>query len=238
MIAGFPHRYEDSLLYYALERLQRESTHNIIPSTFTLGGFPITRATKYLQPKCLAEQPDIVVVQFASSDLLVPIRRKNTHRSRSSPPTQGNAPANPPNLFHWLKWQLQGCIGDALKLPPITPPELYVETLNQLARTLLDHQVVPVVLSPFVFGAQRADRFARHCNEQLQELFAALPKAVYVDAYSELNRHPRWRMLLFDGYHLSLEGQRVVGEALFTRLKNIVKNQAWFPKPPNDFVCK
>jgi lysophospholipase L1-like esterase len=234
MIGGFPHQYEDSLLYHALERLRRESTHNILPSIYTLGGFPITRAAKYLQAKCLAVQPDIVVVQFATMDLIVPTRRKHDRHGGWVSSVQRKTSVNPPNLFDRLRWQLQGLVGDVLRLSPVTPPEVYVETLTQIARTLLDHQVVPVVLSPFVFGARRADRFARDCNRRLQQLLAALPNAVYVDAYSELNRHPRWRMLLSDGFHLSLEGQRMIGEVLFPCLKNIVENQAWFLKKSKD----
>jgi len=38
-------------------------------------------------------------------------------------------------------------------------------------------------------------------------------------------------MLLGDGTHLSLEGHKVVGGALFFRLKNVLENQAWIPKP-------
>jgi len=45
-----------------------------------------------------------------------------------------------------------------------------------------------------------------------------------------LDRQPRRRILLADGTHLSLEGQRVVGETLFPCLKKAVENQAWLPK--------
>jgi lysophospholipase L1-like esterase len=238
MIGGFPYGYEDSFFYHALERLRRESTHNIIPSIFTLGGFPITRAAKYLQPKCLTAQPDLVVLQFATCDLIVPTRRKSNPQGGWVSSSQRKTSVNLPNLLDWLRWYLQGLVGDVLRLSPITPPEVYVETMNQLARMVLDHQVVPVVLSPFVFGARRADRFAREVNGQLQRLLATLPNAVYVDAYSALNRYPRWRMLLHDGWHLSLEGHRVVAETLFTGLKNIVENQAWFLKISDGQICK
>jgi lysophospholipase L1-like esterase len=195
-----------------------------------MGGFTIARVPKHLEARCLAAHPDIVVLQFATSDLIVPIRRKYTFITT----VRRKVSVNPPNLVDRLKWQIQGLVGDGLRLSPVTPREVYLATMNLLARTLLEHQVVPVVLSPFVFGARRSDRFARDCAGRLQQSLAALPRAVYVDAYSALDRHPRWRMLLCDGSHLSLEGQRVVGEALYPCLKNIVENQAWFPKnsPP------
>jgi len=53
---------------------------------------------------------------------------------------------------------------------------------------------------------------------------AQIPKAVFVDAYTALNEHPRSRMLLRDGSHLSLEGQSVVADALFPHLKNLLDN--------------
>lgn len=69
MIGGFPHRYEDSCFHLAMERLRKESAHHLIPSIYTFGGFPVTRIPKHLAARCLAANPDIVVVQFASSDL-------------------------------------------------------------------------------------------------------------------------------------------------------------------------
>jgi lysophospholipase L1-like esterase len=106
--------------------------------------------------------------------------------------------------------------------------------MTQLARTLLANQVIPVILSPFIFGGGRSDRLARDCAGRLQQALAALPQAVYVDAYSEMDQHPRRRMLLADGSHLSLAGQRVVGEVLYPALKNLVDNQSWSLKktPP------
>lgn len=217
--------------HHALERLRRESAPNLIPSLFTLGGFTVTRVPKHVDSRCLAAHPDIVVLQFASTDLIVPIRRKR-HRDGSSAPVPHDPAAHPATGIDRLKWQLQELIGAALQLPPVTPPEIYLETMTALARTFLEHQIVPVVLSPFVFGGRRSDRIARDCAARLQQALAALPPAVYVDAYSALDRQPRHRMLLGDGVHLSLEGHQVVAAALFPILKNIVENQAWFLKNP------
>jgi lysophospholipase L1-like esterase len=230
MIGGFPHRSEDSCFHYAVEKLRKESAQNVIPSLFTMGGFPINRIPKHLEAKCLAADPDIVVVQFATSDLVVPIRRKFSRQSGSVTAASRSVSANPPTLFDRLKWQLHGLIGDALRLSPVTPPEVYLETMTKITRTLLEHQVVPVILSPFVFGGRRSDRIARNCSNRLQQAVAALPKAVFVDAYAALDQFPRRQMLLGDGTHLSIEGQKIVGEVLFLRLKNILDNQAWFQK--------
>lgn len=223
MIGGFPHRPEDSFFHLAIERLRKQTEINLIPSLFTMGGFPITRVPKHLKPRCLDAQPHIVLLQFGSSDLIVPLRRRN-HRV-SSLPVHRNVSTNLPVLVDRLKWNCQSLIGDGLRLEPVTPPNIYLETLNLLARTLVEHRVIPVVLSPFVFGGRRSDRIARDSSGRLQQLLNPIPTAVFVDAYAALDKHPHWRMLLSDGSHLSLEGHQVVAGALFPCLKKLIQTR-------------
>ena len=225
MIGGFPHRQEDSFFHLAIERLRKQTEINLVSSVFTLGGFPITRVPKHLHPRCLAANPDIVVLQFASSDLIVPLRKH--HHSGSSYPVHRKVSTNLPAFGDRLKWHCQSLIGDGLRLKPVTPPEIYLETMHSLVLTLVKHHVMPVVLSPFVFGGRRSDKIARDCGGRLQQIINSMPNAVYVDAYSALDRQPRWQMLLSDGSHLSLEGQKVVAEALFPCLKRLVQDRVW-----------
>ena len=241
MIGGFPHRYEDSFFHRALERVQLLSGLEITSSLFTFGGFPITRVPKYLKSKGLTAQPDIVVLQFASCDLNVPLR-KNRKSSISNPQSGAQHTSGqhhlskPTGPSDWLKWQLQGLISDALALPPVTHPDTYLETLLQLVSTLSEHGVTPVVLSPFVFGGRRSDRFARDCAGRVQRALSKIPNATYVDAYSALDRHPRSRMLLADGTHLSTTGQHVVADALVPCLRNVVDRLA--PPENNSSLVK
>lgn len=233
MIGGFPHRYEDSFFHLALERLKAETTHEVASSLFTLGGFPITRVPKHLAARCLAAQPHIVVLQFGASDLIVPIRQARGATARRTPVPRQVRP-QPPQWQHRLKWRLRALLGDALQLPPVTPPDVYLATLTQLARSLVAHRVTPVVLTPFVFGGRRSDRFARSCAGRLPALLAAVPGALCVDAYSALNRAPRNEMLLADGTHLSLAGHRVLGETLWPHLLRLVTAQSpEIPSPSN-----
>ncbi len=225
MIGGFPHRFEDSFFHQATERLRKITDHKLTTSQFTFGGFPITRVPKHFQPRCLEARPDIVVLQFATSDLIVPIRKQSNHLG--TVPAQRNVLANPARLRHWLKWRCRGLLADVLRLPPVTPLEVYLQTMEQLTRTLLDHQIVPVVLSPFVFGGQRSDRFARDCTRRLGHRVSSLPNAVYIDAYTALDQHPRRQMLLSDGTHLSLAGHCVIGDALFHGMKDLIVNNTW-----------
>ena len=231
MIGGFPHRYEDSFFHLALEQLRRETRHHLLPSQFTFGGFPITRVAKHLAARGLAAKPHVVVLQFGSSDLVVPLRRRHKSHGDGISAVSRTVSANSPSGLDQLKWQVRGLVGDGLALKSVTPPETYLATLVQLAQTLLDHQVLPVVMSPFVFGDRRSDRLARDCARRLQDLLAALLKAVYVDAYSALDRQPRSRMLLSDGSHLSLAGHQVVGQCLFTSLKQLVESESRVIKP-------
>jgi lysophospholipase L1-like esterase len=229
MIGGFPHRPEDSFFHRALERVWLSSGLDLTSSLVTLGGFPITRVSKHLEPKCLTARPDIVVMQFASCDLIVPLgkNRKSSSKSKSdSRPSGEHHLLKSTGPFHWVKWQLQGLIGDALALSPVTHPDLYLETLLQLVSTLSEHGVTPVVLSPFVFGGRRSDRFARDCAGRVQRALSKVPNATYVDAYSALDRHPRSRMLLADGTHLSAKGQHVVADALVPCLRKVVDRLA------------
>jgi lysophospholipase L1-like esterase len=222
MLDGYPHRQEDSFFQLTLEQLAGASTCQITTSSYTLGGFPITRIPKHLTPHCLAANPTIVVIQFATSDLVVPLRKKRKRQSGSVDSSPRRVSSQSPSLKNRLLWQFQGLVGDALRRKPVTSPAVYLETMQQIAQTLLDHQVIPVVMSPFVFGGRRSDRFARECGLRLQVSLAKLPKAVYVDAYSALARHPRHRMLVADGTHLSLSGHRVVASTLLPHLKSLV----------------
>lgn len=235
MIAGFPHRYEDSCFYQAMERLKNESGQIITPAIITLGGFPITHAAKHLAPRCLDAQPDIVVLQFATTDLVVPVRSKHRRARRG---LAGRIPSaaereacdHPANAMDQLRWQIDGMIGDLLQLAPVTPPEIYLQTMTAMAGSIAEHHAIPVVLSPFIFGGRRSNRIAGHCAQRLPELLASVPKARYVDVYSALSRHRSGEILLRDRCHLTLKGQAIVGDRLFETLATILnektRNQA------------
>lgn len=220
MIGGFPHRPEDSFFEHAIQQLRTATGRNVVPSIFTFGGFPVTRVPRHLKARCLDAHPDIVVIQFASSDLVVPVH----HHSGSSRPVHHEVSTQMPQAMDLGRWWLQGLIGEVRRLNPVTPLETYLQTLEQIVRALREHQIIPVVLSPFIFGARRSDRLARVAAGRLQTMLAALPGVVYVDAYSPLARQPRRKMLLKDGTHLSLAGQLVVAEALLPCLKTALQD--------------
>lgn len=230
MIAGFPHRSEDSCFHLAIEKLRKESGQRILSSMFTLGGFPITHAIKHLPSRCLAARPDIVVLQFATSDLVVPVRKKHRHphhglAGRMPSSADRKACDHRASTIDQLRWRMDGIIGDLLRLAPVTPPEIYLETLCSMAREISKHRAIPVVLSPFVFGGRRSNRIAGDCAQRLPQLLGTIPNAQYVDAYSALSQYPRSEVLLSDRCHLTLKGQVVVGECLFASLAKIIEGQ-------------
>ena len=173
MIGGFPHRYEDSCFHLAVERLRQETGHNLIPSIYTMGGFPVTRALKHLPARCLAAKPDIVVVQFGPSDLVVPLRRHH-HRHQDSAVKRKVSTAHA-GATDRLRWVAQGMVGDLLRLGPVTPPEIYLETMREIIRTVAGQPAIPVILSPFVFGGHRSDRLARTAIYHLRQIVGAVP---------------------------------------------------------------
>ena len=222
MIGGFPHRAQDSFFHHATEALRREGPAELTLSQYTFGGFPVTRVPKHLKPRCLDQQPHIVVLQFASSDLIVPLHRP-THDPRTTPHRQVSP--QPPKFTDRCKWRLQSLLGDLRQLTPVTPLETYLQTMEHLTRTLLDHKVTPVVLSPFVFGGGRSDRLARAASQRLATLVTRQTGALYVDAYSALDAQPRHQMLLKDGTHLSLAGHHVVAEQLLPALRRALRQR-------------
>ena len=223
MLAGYPHRPENSFFHLALEQLREASPCQITTSCYTLGGFPITRVPSHLACRCLSANPNIVVVQFASSDLIVPLRRKRGCQNNGSHAAPRKVSSESPSLMDRLIWQVQGLVGDGLRLKPMTPPAVYLETMGEITQTFLAHGITPVVMSPFVFGGRRSNRFAGECNVTMKRSLAELPEAVYVDAYSTLARHPLHQTLLADGTHLSLLGHQIVATTLFAHVKSLVK---------------
>ena len=221
MIGGYPHRPEDSFFYQAVEQLRQTTGQPVLTTEFTFGGFPVTRVPKHLKPRCLDAHPDVVVMQFASSDMVVPLK---SHHDRSGRPVHQKVSDQMPGAGDWCRWQLQGLIGDLRQLKPVTPVEEYLQTMQKMTQAMLESGIVPVVMSPFVFGAGRSDWVARTAARRLQTMIAALPGAIYVDAYAALNRHPRRQMLLKDGTHLSLAGHRVVADALRPVLQVVLED--------------
>ena len=223
MIGGYPHGYDHSCFHLAIEQLRAKTTRTLVTSIFTLGGFPVTRVLKHLPTKCLANQPDIVVIQFGATDLIVPLRRRH-HRSNGAS-VHHLVSSRKAHLGDRINWHLRGSFNEFYQRPPVTTPEVYLQTMDHIVRSVSDHGAVPVVLSPFVFGDHYSDRIARDCVPRLQRLTLDVPKARYVDVYSALNQQPRHRMLLCDGTHLSLAGQAVVGDCLLASLSHILQEQ-------------
>ena len=172
-----------------------------------------------------------MVLQFGSSDLVVPVRKKRHHQAVSE---QAKVAVHPATLLHLVRWRVRGLIGDLLQLKPVTAPEIYLDTMESMVRSVAASQAIPVVLSPFVLGAQRSNRIARRCVPLLDKRVAAVPAAYYVEAYSDLDRFPRRQMLLPDGTHLSIQGQAVVAECLWPVLVRVLQeqNEKFAARPP------
>lgn len=76
MINGFGVGEEFSFFYQSLNLLKKKMKNVEFGGVISLGGFPITRAAKYLDKKVVRLQPDIVVLQFANIDINIAVEKK------------------------------------------------------------------------------------------------------------------------------------------------------------------
>lgn len=216
MVSGYPLPKEASFLRHAARKIQAGSADTVEVETVCLEGFPAGRAQKYLGKKVLSRQPDIVVLQFGSTDACAPLRRgfgvrqwlarRRRPRSEVAPiPARWNDP---------LKWKLRGLASDILFAAPFSTRDEYVSALSNMAEQCRAAGCAVVVLSPFVMGSQRSNRIARTYARALNKGLTRHRNVLFLDAHGLLSRESRRQVLLYDGFHLSACGHQVLGEAL------------------------
>jgi lysophospholipase L1-like esterase len=222
MISGFPFPAEAGFLSHAVHHFQEQHAFPIHHETVTLGGFPVPRAQKHLGRKVLGQRPDVVVLQFGSTDASAPLRRSAVVRLWKKKPDRDEKPSVRPAIFkHALKWRLWGIASDLLMVKPVTPLGDYLNAMEQMVRECLAAGSAVIVLSPFVIGSGHSNRLAKNYTQALRRKLNKYPKCYFLDAHSLLMQWPRQQILLSDGFHLSEHGHRVVGERLGEILQNI-----------------
>jgi lysophospholipase L1-like esterase len=87
--------------------------------------------------------------------------------------------------------------------------------------------IAVVVLSPFVMGGARSNRFAARYSHALRRHLPLSSVVHLLDAHALLSRERRSQMLLRDGFHLSARGHQIVGAALGQLLAQIALNGKW-----------
>jgi lysophospholipase L1-like esterase len=219
MISGYP-REAGGLFEVACGLIEKRLSRPVRSRIVSLGGFPTPRAAKYLKSKVLDFNPDYVVIQFASTDAQCPIRRKN----RAAPTTGLRPPesnSNDPSyqgkastVLSSLRWEIASLIGYLRKIDPITPLASYTPAIEGMAEGCKAAGATPIVLSPFVYGSRYTMKNAITYTRALQEL-AKKQDIISVDCVGELAKVAKRSIKLqHDGFHLSLTGHQIVGEAI------------------------
>jgi lysophospholipase L1-like esterase len=216
MIAGYPHSLETGFLYQAVQNLDQTGGFQVTFDVVAMGGFPVDRAQKHLAKKVLSHQPDIVVLQFGSTDASAPLRNNFVSRRKShsgSHSSEKVSPQSPAAGDAW-KWKLRSFVSELLLVPPLTPLKFYQAAVLGMVEECLAAGSKVVVVSPFVMGSGRSDRFARRYTRALKANLPDAPEVRFLDAYALLSPLPRRQMLLKDGFHLSAKAHQKLGVAL------------------------
>lgn len=216
MIAGYPLSLETGFLHQAVQHLHQTGEFTVAFEIVAMGGFPAHRAHKHLAKKVLSKRPDIVVLQFGSTDASAPLRNNFLSRQRLRNQSQGaeNVSQLPPDSHDLLKWRLRSFASELLLVPPIAPLQSYQAALLGMVDECRKAGSKVVVVSPFVMGGRRSDRFARGYTRALQESLPRCPEVHFLDAHALLSQSPRHQMLLRDGFHLSPAAHQKIGVAL------------------------
>ena len=235
MITGYPLPAEAGFLYQAVQYLRQASKLEVELEIVTMGGFPVNRAQKHFRKKVLVHPPDVVVLQFGSTDAITPLHRgfgvrhlfKNDARLRLSVKRGGlfreGISPQPPAPLDLLKWRLRSLGSEILRVAPMTPLESYLTAFLNMVDECRDAGSTVVALSPFVMGGGRSNRFARRYTRALEEQLSRIPGAYFLDAHSLLSQERRSEMLLRDGFHLSARGHQKLGLALGQLLAKVAQ---------------
>lgn len=224
MISGFPFPADTGFLCHAMHQLHRDHGKQAWVEVVTMGGFPAQRAQKHLRKKVLALRPDVVVLQFGSTDASAPLRRSGWVRLWVKKPVHGDKVS--PSSATWkhaLKWRIWGVASSLLRVKPVAPLEEYLAAMNNMVKACLAAGSAVVVVSPFVMGSGHSNRLARRYSRALGEIFSRLPNCHFLDAYSVLQPLPRRQILLSDGFHLSARGHELVGDRLGEILLRVIR---------------
>jgi len=216
MIAGYPLPAENGFLHLATQHLRRQSSTQVDLEIVALGGFPAPRATKHFAKRVLVHRPDVVVIQFGSTDASAPLRNGIVLRQllKKDPHVRDKVSPLPPAPADGWKWKLRSLASELLLVPPLTPLMDYAGAMLDLAWQARSAGSQVVVVSPFVMASGRSNRFARQYTDTLHRRLPLDGKTQFLDAHALLSAAPCDEYLLRDGFHLSAAAHQKVGAAL------------------------
>jgi len=235
MISGTPFGPESSFFELAISKLRLNRSDIIQSSIVSLQGFDAPRAARNIKHQIIKARPDIIVVQFGSTDAAVPIRKRLARRQRlarfastttmnpdSDASFSRDKPCSrlAPRWIHLLKWRLKIVIADLFLLHPITTEKAYIDAITGMIKMSLSLGVTPIVLSPFPIGS--SDRFAKAYGARLRTEMQHINGSYFIDAHSELSQHPKSKTLCQDGLHISKFSHELLGNRLVIQLEKLM----------------
>ena len=216
MIAGTPFARECSFFEIAIEKLTLTRSISIQSSVVSLAGCVSPRAEKHIKRQILKARPNIVVIQFGSTDAAVPIRNR-LGRVGGTATKNSDSAITPIDL---IKWQIKNIVSNLLFLKPVTPEADYIDAISSMVKKSLSMNVTPIVLSPF--GSSHSDRFSKAYSDRLKSVIHGLDGVFFVDAYNELAKQPKSKILCQDGFHVSKFGHELIGNLLATEIEKVI----------------
>jgi len=251
MIAGYPLPAETGFLHQAVQYLRQAGKLEVEFEIETMGGFPVERARKHFSKKVLVHRPDVVVLQFGSIDASARLRRgfgvrwffrKDAgmrHLFTRGVGGREEVSPQPPAPLDLFKWQFRNLGSEILRVAPMTPLENYLAAILNMVDECRRAGSAVVVLSPFVMGGGRGNRFARRYARALEQQLCDVSGAYFLDAHSLLSGGPRSEMLLRDGFHLSARAHQKLGVALGQLLAKVAQRDcATLAKDPESGPAK
>ncbi|MDR3459443.1 MAG: SGNH/GDSL hydrolase family protein [Verrucomicrobiae bacterium] len=232
MIAGYPLAGDAGFLQRAVPTLEQSGQYKVALDIVPMGGFPAARARKHFAKKVLARRPDIVLLQFGSTDASAPLRRAFLLRRllRKDPHVREQVSTASPSSTDLLKWRLRSLASDLLCVTPTSPLEEYLNAVCGMADEARLAGCSVVMLSPFVMGGTRSNRFARYYTLALALQADRLTDVYFLDAHALLSGFPRREMLLRDGFHLSPRAHEELAAALGRLLAQVAQDHFRRPR--------
>lgn len=220
MIDGMGISNEKSFFSLYIDSLKKNKIQ-VKSEIISLGGFPINRVEKYLHLKVLKTKPDIIIIQFGSTDVAINFHKivnekidhfwnkKNTGvKINWIGNTNGNI-LKKANIRDQLRWKIKSSICKIFNVKPLTSKKTYYSSMEKIISILNANDVYPVVLSPFISGNDYSNELSRIYAHEVKSL-AVNHKFMFIDCICIFDKYSKSKVLFNDGLHLSELGHQVV----------------------------
>jgi lysophospholipase L1-like esterase len=232
MVTGYPLPEESGFMRIAVTGAQADTDTDIDLKVFGITSCPATKAAEQLKEKALSHHPDIVVLQFGQSDAKVAMKRLWHETFGGTRASSSNPPAVTEKLMtrrDRVDLFLRGCGGLIVRAQPVTPRADYRRSIAEVVEAVVATGAYAIVLTPFVFENFLADAWAHCYSYDLESDFAGRADVRVINVWDLLAEHPRGKMLLHDGLHLSRSAHALLAESLQSSLVERIRARALVP---------